>query len=282
MGSPEHELGRYNHETQHEVTLTRPFCIQTTEVTNQQYMELAQWAVDNGYATAATSSLNDALDGSTAELLDLDSIYCEIDYDGSVFNCVNPNHPVLEVSWYGSVAYCDWLSMYEGIDRAYDHSDWSCNGAGSPYDAAGYRLPTEAEWEYACRAGSTTSFANGEITNTECSDPVLDLIGWYCGNNGGYPDGWTHPAAQKIPNSWGLYDMHGNIYERCNDWRDIGVDYLPDPVIDPEGPVSGDVRVIRGGFWNFQARYCRSANRAYNSPYSTNSSVGFRLLRSAL
>jgi formylglycine-generating enzyme required for sulfatase activity len=274
MGSPEDEPGHdsWGDETQHTVTLTTAFYMSTTEVTNEQYREMAQWAYDNGYCTASSSSLQDALDGSTQELLDLNDSDCEIDFAGGVFTCENPDHPVMEVTWYGSVAYCDWKSLREGLPRAYDHSTWQCN-SHQPYSAEGYRLPTEAEWEYACRSGSTTAFANGEITDTGCNDPVLDEIGWYCGNAGG----WTHPVAEKIPNAWGLYDMHGNLYEWCNDWY---ASYGGD-VTDPVGPATGSDRLLRGGFWYDLALDCRSAGRRNLNPSISFSSIGFRFMRSA-
>jgi formylglycine-generating enzyme required for sulfatase activity len=275
MGSPPTEPGRHNDETQHEVTLTTPFEIQATEVTNQQYAALAQWALDHGHVTATASSLRDALDGSMQELLDLDDSDCEISYSGGTFtvDAGMEDHPVKEVTWYGAVAYCDWLSLQAGLPRAYDHDTWQCNGH-DPYGAQGYRLPTEAEWEYACRAGSETAFANGPITDTVCDDPNLDQIGWYCGN----ANDWTHPVAQLDANGWGLYDMHGNLWEWCNDWYD---DYGGD-VTDPPGPSgAGDGRVLRGGGWNFLAQGCRSAYRGnVGVPDGSYGFVGFRPARS--
>jgi formylglycine-generating enzyme required for sulfatase activity len=153
-----------------------------------------------------------------------------------------------------------------------------------------YRLPTEAEWEYAARAGSSTAFANGGISELECGfDANLDAMGWYCGNSdvnyngtydisqlGGPICGGTHPVAQKQPNAWGLYDMHGNVYECCQDWYG---DYPSGPVTDPPGPSDGSGRVLRGGSWRSSARYCRSAGRGYGSPEDRRRRMGFRLLR---
>jgi formylglycine-generating enzyme required for sulfatase activity len=151
---------------EHEVTLTRDFCLGQHEVTNREYLEAVQWAYDHGYVTATTISVHDNLDGSTQELLNLDPPGSEIQFDGagtfflreSPFGqAVYPegydpsDHPVKHVTWYGSVSYCDWLSLQAGLPRAYQHSgDWPCNG-GDPYGAAGYRLPTDAEWEYAAQ-----------------------------------------------------------------------------------------------------------------------------------
>jgi len=140
-----------------------------------------------------------------------------------------------------------------------------------------YSLPTEAQWEYAARAGSTTAFYNGGITETESGyDPNLDAIAWYTYNSGGK----THPVAQKAPNAWGLYDMLGNVYEFCHDWFNSSY-YDSTPTTDPMGPSTGSSRVARSGSWNSTARFCRSARRSSNSvtPDRTFSYFGFRLLR---
>jgi len=132
-----------------------------------------------------------------------------------------------------------------------------------------YRLPTEDEWEYACRSCSRAAFANGDIKRTGCGhDPNLDKMGWYCGNSGKT----THPVAQKYPNSWGLFDMHGNVFEWTADWYG---NYQFGSGTDPTGPVQG--WVIRGGSWNSYARFCRSASRSRYSPDFCNRYTGFRL-----
>jgi formylglycine-generating enzyme required for sulfatase activity len=216
MGSPEDELGRYTDETQHQVTLTRSFYIQTTEVTQ------AQWV---------------AVMGSNP----------------SYFSQCGGNCPVEDVSWNDVQDFIVALNS---------------RGEGT------YRLPTEAEWECAARAGSTTAFANGDITVTGCGlDPNLDATGWYCGNND--PFG-TKPVAQKLPNAWGLYDMHGNLWEWVQDrWGS----YPTTAMTDPTGPETGLYRVVRGGYWFLRARYCRSAARNYGTPITRYNYIGFRLLR---
>jgi len=278
MGAPADEPGSEIEEwPQHAITLSRDFYMQTTEVTNEQFRKLAQWAYDRGYVTASSSSLQDNM-GSNAELLDINGPGCEISFDGEVFlvDAGKENHPVKDVTWYGAASYCDWLSMRMMLPLAYDHQNWQCGPSGDPYAAIGYRLLTEAEWEYACRAGTKTAFANGPITDVGCNDPLMDQIGWYCGTAGG----WTHPVAQMMPNAWGIHDMHGNLWEFVNDWWDADY-YSSSPRVDPAGPASGSYRVIRGGYWGDPARIVRSAYRTFHSPGHNFFTRGFRPARSA-
>jgi formylglycine-generating enzyme required for sulfatase activity len=158
---------------------------------------------------------------------------------------IEPRQPVVMVSWNDAQAYIQWL-----------------NGRGEGM----YRLPTEAEWEYACRAGSTTAFSFGDDASR------LGEHAWW-GENSGYT---THLAGQKKPNAWGVYDMHGNVWDWCQDWMG---DYPSGAVVDPIGARSSQDRVLRGGSWHSPAVYCRSANRRTYSPESRNISLGFRLVR---
>ncbi len=133
-----------------------------------------------------------------------------------------------------------------------------------------YRLPTEAEWEYACRAGTLTQYCFG-------NDPEqLDLYGWFCRNS----DFETHPVGKLRPNAWGLYDMHGNAAEWCQDWYG-GNSYADGSEIDPGGSPGGTEKVIRGGSWEHAASYCRSAARIHYIPNDASTFVGFRLVKNA-
>jgi formylglycine-generating enzyme required for sulfatase activity len=138
-----------------------------------------------------------------------------------------------------------------------------------------HRLPTEAEWEFACRAGSRSAFYSGDIKELYCEvDAQLDAVGWYCGNSERKP----HPVAQKRPNAWGLFDMLGNVNEWCSDWYGPYPEGTP---TDPAGPDFGTARVVRGGSWFSSAKDCRSASRFHASPNSKCDSIGFRLVKVA-
>lgn len=159
-----------------------------------------------------------------------------------------PRNPVENVSWDEAVTFCRKLSDLPAEKTA----------------KRTYRLPTEAEWEFACRAGTTTAFAFGE------SESQLGAFGWYSGNAGNQ----SHPVGEKKPNPWGFYDMHGNVWEWCSDWCE---DLSSKNATDPFGPVSGSIRVRRGGCWYSGANFCRSAQRGGRSPSSRNDDLGFRI-----
>jgi len=241
MGSPSSEPGRDSDETQHQVTLTRSFYVSQYEVTQSEWESVMGWN--------------------------------ESDFRGS-------SRPVERVTWYDAVSYCNKRSQAEGLTPAYTITGASYSGnhivsatVSWNQSAAGYRLLTEAEWEYACRAGTQTAFCNGGITNIYCDpvDPNLNQVGWYCGNAGST----THDVGGKSPNGWGLYDIHGNVWEWCWDWYGS----YGGTVTDPTGPGSGSDRVLRGGSWGCYARYCRSAFRYGSTPGARTDDLGFRLAR---
>ena len=271
------------------VTLTHDFYLGQHEVTNQEYLEALQWARDNGYVTATTTSVRDNLDGSTQELLDLNDSDCEIQFEsgtGTFYLRESPSsnaqnaypggydpadHPVKEVTWYGAVRYCDWLSLRAGLPRAYQHSgDWSCNG-GDPYGASGYRLPTDAEREYAAQHNDDRIYPWGG-ESPDCSRANF-YNGYYCVR-------WTSPVGSypDAPAPLGLSDMAGNLWEWCNDWHvcNLGTETISDPV----GETSGISRVLRGGSWgSFPSALLRCAYRHGHTPDYSDDGVGLRVAR---
>ncbi len=251
MGSPEGELGQGSDEEQHEVTLTQAFFLDATEVTQ------GEWESLMGNTPSKNSGCS---------------------------TC-----PVERVSYWDALAYANALSASEGLPACYDLSgctgspgtaSYDCSGValtssdGTPYGCVGFRLPTESEWEYAYRAGTTTAFYSGGISKTGCNEPNLAEIGWYCGTAAGQ----THPVGGKAPNAWGLYDMAGNVWEWVWDWHGS---YPTTSVEDPMGVTGGSKRVIRGGgFYDF-ASYLRAAYRGVLPPGYAGDDRGFRCARSA-
>ena len=281
MGSPPVEPGRRADETLHSVILSTSFYMAETEVTNEQYAEMAQWAFDNSHciihATLADSDIVDNMGDTPWELLEMTAGGCEISFRDGQFLVAEEarSNPVRGVTWAGAAAYCDWLSLRERLPRAYEHSLWLCNG-NHPYEAEGYRLPTEAEWEYACRAGTRTPFSTGNCLDSEYESNF----------NGGeaYSDcPGTQYVNRMLPvrcfpaNAFGLFDMHGNLREWCNDWYG---EYNGD-ASDPAGPITGGMRVCRGGCWTDGAMRCRSAFREEYVFYDGLPAIGFRPVKSA-
>ena len=219
MGSPEDELGGFDDETQHQVTLTKGYWLGRYEVTQAQYQ-----------AIMGTNPSN----SKEADL------------------------PVECVRWNDATNFCAKLTAIE-------------KAAGRLPEGYEYTLPTEAQWEYACRAGTTTALNSGKNLSDmdECSE--MDEVGWYDGNS----EEMTHPVGQKLSNAWGLYDMHGNVYEWCLDWHG---DYPTSAVTDPTGPDTGSDRIYRGGAWDCGAYTCRSAYREYMIPtFNGSFDLGFRV-----
>jgi formylglycine-generating enzyme len=180
---------------------------------------------------------------------------------------VGDNYPVYYVSWSNAVSFCNLKSQQEGLAECYDLNDWSCD-----FDANGYRLPTEAEWEYAARGGINWQ---DNLRYSGCHNES-DLINyaWYSSNS----NGQSHEVGTKLPNQLDIHDMSGNIWEWCNDWYEDSY-YSNGSSINPTGPASGNLRVLRGCGWSYYAVYCRVASRYnYNPTYATYSN-GFRIVR---
>jgi len=181
---------------------------------------------------------------------------------------VAPDRPVDQVTWHDAVQYCNMRSLREGLVPCYDPDTLECH-----FDADGYRLPTEAEWEYACRAGTTTSWSFGDDAGQAAKHA------WFKENAGDT----THPVRKRPANPWGLYDMHGNVAEWCNDY--YGEEYeAAGEVTDPRGPANGEMRVVRGGCWATGADRGRSSARGSESPAFVDvcfrrDAYGFRCVR---
>ena len=159
-------------------------------------------------------------------------------------------NPVEQMRWSDAIKYCNARSKAEGFESCYDLNTWKCNFA-----ANGYRLPTEAEWEYACRAGTMTAYFFGDDASK------LKAYAWFEDNSGGKP----RPVGQRQANPWGLSDMHGNVWEWCNDFYKVDY-YQESPKENPRGPEIGETKVLRGGAWKFSAECCRSGYRYNENP----------------
>jgi formylglycine-generating enzyme required for sulfatase activity len=221
MGSPETEKNNPREdEHQHQVTITKAFYMQTTEVTQGQWKALMGTEPWKGH-------------------------------EFSKYVKEGANYPATLVSWDDAVAYCEKLSEKESKT---------------------YRLPTEAEWEYACRAGTKTIWSFGNDKKD------LGDYAWYDENADDIDEKYAHQVGLKRPNPWGLYDMHGNAWEWCHDFYGVNY-YKQSSEKDPTGPARGSSRVLRGGSWDDLSRLTRSAHRSRFDAGRRFNYVGFRLVR---
>jgi formylglycine-generating enzyme required for sulfatase activity len=272
MGSPEDEVGRISYsEEQRQVTLTRDFYMGVTEVTHLEYETVMGW-------------------------------------DPSLFK-LGDSYPVNRLNWYEAVAYAIELSLREGLSPCYsidwvrcidftypqsyldcfnptqggiDEAQVNLIGGTTPYECEGYRLPTDTEWEYAARSGTTAAFYNGGNLlpghDDNCQGNLqldngtyLDDIAWYCGND----TGTMQPVGGLHPNRWGLYDTSGNAWE----WVWDGYMAYDGESIDPTGREDSTLRVVRGGRFSLEPNDQRVARRSYDELYWALMSQGFRLAR---
>lgn len=254
MGSPADEVGRLDNEgPTHPVTITRPFLLGRTEVTVREFREFV--SATKHRTTAEVTGVGGAANGHEQRpgLTWSKPPFAQTD-----------DHPVVEVSWHDAVAFADWRSRRDGLPAC----------AADGLACAGWRLPTEAEWAWAARAGTTGPFPTPVRARGCEPDPALDRIAWTCSNAGGR----THPVGTKAPNAWGLHDLQGNVWEWTSDWFD---DYPRGPQVDPVGPASESDRVIRGGGWGSRVGDARLAVRVDDPPDRAFDNLGFRLARTA-
>jgi sulfatase modifying factor 1 len=254
MGSTLKEPDRRNDEQQHRVKIAQPFLIGVCEVTQDEYRKVMNrqpsWFSPTGEG-------KEKLKGQPTSRFPVDS-----------------------VTWYDAIEFCNRLSEQDGMPAYYQLTEIQREGDAivkarvEVGGGIGYRLPTEAEWEYACRAGTSTPYHFGSgrgggnfqhMASTSYGSSSRKL-------------GRTTTVGSYKPNAWGLYDMHGNVAEWCWDWYEKGY-YSKSPESDPRGPEHGDHRVLRGGSWLVKQSSCRSATRFWHAPNEVKYYVGFRVAR---
>ena len=249
MGSPLSEVSRSTNETQFAVTLSN-YRMSKYEITNTQYAAFlnAKSIGSNGIWSAAPVY-------KTETLIYSSDIYGSsfdfgLHYNGSKWISVAgyENSPVVYVTWYGATEFATYV---------------------------GGTLPTEAQWEYACRAGTTTPFNTGSCLSNADANYHWSYPYNTCVNTVTTPLSKTQPVGTYAPNAYGLYDMHGNVWEWCSDWYGT---YPTSAQTNPTGAATGSRRVFRGGSWYFNAQICRSAYRNHNYPYNYKFNGGFRVV----
>ena len=266
QGSLEDEPCRFSNEDPFSHKLSRSLAVMETEVTRQM------WA-------------------------DLQSVQPDLPDDPSLVEfSPSGEYPVQQIAWYETILFANLLSLQNGHARCYfknaaftvpvDAGNYTSGPYFCNFDADGYRLLTEGEWEYSCRSGTAGAFCVDEpgYLETTCGEPYcvpgkfpdLEFFCWFCANAAGQ----SAPAGTRQPNVWNIMDMHGNVYEWCWDW--YAAAYPVEGATDYTGPATGSYRIIRGGSWFDKARYCRSAFRSSSSPLLRLRDLGFRLARAIL
>ena len=256
------EKGLDDEKPVHKVTIAKPFYLGKQEVTVEQFRRFTE---ATGYVTDAekgTGFLGAFGWSASTKDFQRDAKYS---WRNTGFH-QSETHPVVNASWNDAMQFCAWMSTQGGET---------------------FRLPTEAEWEYACRAGTTTSYAHGDdseelakvgnVADAAFAAEFPELKGLIKASDG-YAR--TSPAGQFLPNRFGLHDMHGGVWEWCADWYNAEY-YAKSPTNDPKGPATGEERVYRGGGWFNCARGCRSASRSGTIPENRNLTLGFRIALTA-
>ncbi len=280
-----------------------PYYIDTYEVTNQQYADRLNWAYAEGWLiTVIDGVVYQAGSGTSYPYCSTTTSYSDsrITWNGSTFAVVagKEDHPMVMVSWYGAVAYCNWRSAMEGKPLCYDLSNWTCD-----FGVAGYRLPTEAEFEkaagwdpvqerhyrfgehtdgcgYDCLDGHRANYNSSGDPYEPGASPGTTPVGFYNGElhykvDFGWPGSQTSYQTQNAKSYYGCYDMSGNVWEWCHDWYSSTY-YSSSPGSNPTGPASGTIRVLRSGVWGYPPHWCRSADRLLNGPGALSINGGFR------